>query len=133
MIVLDTSVFFDYFIRIKGKENRNKIAREIIDLISAKDFILFEPFILEIELLAILSRYFSKETAKEITENILEKVILLEEKDLYNVSKDIALKTGCRAIDSYFIATAKITGSILISSDKKQIENAKKAGKRLIT
>ena len=40
----------------------------------------------------------------------------------------ISLKTGCRAIDSYFIATAKITDSTLVSNNKIMVKNAKKFG-----
>jgi predicted nucleic acid-binding protein len=37
------------------------------------------------------------------------------------------VKTHCRAIDSYFIATAKLTNSILITNDRIMASNAKKA------
>ena len=38
------------------------------------------------------------------------------------------MKTHCRAVDSYFIATAKITNSILITNDKVMANNAKEYG-----
>ena len=40
----------------------------------------------------------------------------------------MAIKTGSRAADAYFIATAKLTNSILITNDKIMARNAKKAG-----
>ena len=39
----------------------------------------------------------------------------------------VALDTGCRAIDAYFIATAKLTNSILVTNDRIMVNNAKKA------
>ncbi len=38
------------------------------------------------------------------------------------------MKTGSRAADAYFIATAKLTNSILITNDRVMAKNAKKAG-----
>jgi hypothetical protein len=38
------------------------------------------------------------------------------------------LETGCRAIDAYFIATAKLANSTLITNDRIMAENARKAG-----
>ena len=37
------------------------------------------------------------------------------------------MKTHCRAIDAYFIATTRLTNSILITNDKVMAKNAKKA------
>ena len=40
----------------------------------------------------------------------------------------MASETGCRAIDAYFIATAKLTNSVLITNDRIMATNAKKYG-----
>jgi len=48
--------------------------------------------------------------------------------ELHETAFDIALSTGCRAVDAFFISCAKETNSILISSDEVQISNARKAG-----
>lgn len=40
----------------------------------------------------------------------------------------VALETGSRAADSFYIAAAKIEDAILISNDGFQIESAKKSG-----
>lgn len=45
-----------------------------------------------------------------------------------NLAFWMALKTGSRAIDSYFIATAEMTDSILVSNDRVMVNNARKAG-----
>lgn len=59
-------------------------------------------------------------------EELLLKVKLVENPN--ELAFLISLKTGCRAIDSYFIATAKMTDSTLVSNDKVMVKNAKKVG-----
>ncbi|WP_367114311.1 PIN domain-containing protein [Ferroglobus sp.] len=53
---------------------------------------------------------------------------LLDEGVIFETAKDVALKFHPRAADAYFIATAKLTNSILIANDKVMVENAKKYG-----
>lgn len=62
----------------------------------------------------------------ELVQSIIDKVILLPNPD--RLALDVALDTGCRAVDSYFIALAKLTDLILITNDKPMTNNAKKLG-----
>ena len=62
---------------------------------------------------------------KLIVEDILGDVKLIPNPD--DLAFEVAVKTGSRAADAYFIATAKITNSILITNDKVMAKNAKKA------
>ena len=57
-------------------------------------------------------------------------MVLLGEAEILASCLDIALETGCRAADAYYIATAKLTNSMLISNDRTQVENARKVGIR---
>jgi len=41
---------------------------------------------------------------------------------------DIALSTACRAIDAFYIATASIISTILVSADKAMVNNARRYG-----
>jgi hypothetical protein len=95
---------------------------------SKSDFILYEPFLFEIELTGILSRKYSKERITEILERIKNKIEVVDEVDLHEISLSVAMETHCRAIDSYFVATAKLTNSILITNDRVMAYNAKKYG-----
>ena len=52
---------------------------------------------------------------------------LVDYNQLHDTALEIALSTGCRAIDAFFIACAKKTNSILVSSDRVQVINARKA------
>ncbi len=59
----------------------------------------------------------------------IEKFVnIVEYEALHNQALEIALTTGCRATDALFIATAKYTNSVLLSCDRRQVENAKKVG-----
>ena len=58
-------------------------------------------------------------------DDVMSKVRLIENPN--ELAFQIALDTGCRAIDS-FVATAKLTNSILVTNDKIMARNAKKAG-----
>jgi len=92
---------------------------------------IYEPEVFKIELAGTLSRRFNKGEVLSLIDEITSKVRLIENPD--QLALQIALDTGCRAIDAYFIATAKLTNSILIINDRIMAKNARKAGIRFIT
>jgi len=47
---------------------------------------------------------------------------------IHDKAAEIALLTGCRAVDAYYIATAKHANAILITNDRAMKNNASKAG-----
>jgi uncharacterized protein len=47
---------------------------------------------------------------------------------IFDEALSIALETGSRAADSFYIAAAKVEKAILISNDRFRIESAKKTG-----
>ncbi len=69
-----------------------------------------------------------KDEAFKIYSPIINKVNIVNVEKLRELAFSIASETGCRAVDAYFIATAKLTNSILITNDKVMANNAKKAG-----
>jgi len=71
-----------------------------------------------------LRRVKESETVKNIVEEMFSQINPMPEGDIFEIAFDITLKTKCRAIDSYFIAAAKLTNSI----DKIMNENVKKYG-----
>lgn len=48
--------------------------------------------------------------------------------DVFEAAFTIAFETGSRAIDSFYIATAKVSNNILVSNDKFQVESARMSG-----
>ncbi len=59
---------------------------------------------------------------------ITENFNLIREDEIFDFVLKVCKSTGSRAVDGYFIATAKLTNSILITNDKVMARNAKKAG-----
>lgn len=57
----------------------------------------------------------------------MDKVVVVDEIS-YDLLLDIALSTGCRAIDSYYIASTDMASAILVSADKIMVRNARKYG-----
>ena len=126
MIVIDTSVFIDALFRFD--ERRSDMANEIFEIVQSRKITILEPEIFRLEVIGQLSRRIPRQDAIMIYEKIMEKIRLVDFAVLNEVSFYVCLETGCRTIDAYFIATAKLTNSILITSDRIMAENAKKAG-----
>ncbi|MEM4280303.1 MAG: type II toxin-antitoxin system VapC family toxin [Archaeoglobaceae archaeon] len=64
-------------------------------------------------------------------EDVLEfysELTFVGEEEIIEILFDVAETVHPRAIDAYFIATAKLTNSILITNDRIMAENAKKYG-----
>ncbi|AIY91162.1 hypothetical protein GACE_2140 [Geoglobus acetivorans] len=79
------------------------------------------------EILGVLVRY-SVELANLGYDFVLKNFNLIEEDDIFDEILKVCKNTGSRAVDGYFIATAKLSNSILITNDKIMASNAKKAG-----
>ena len=126
MIVLDTSVLVDAIIPFDSERHRKSTT--VLEMISSKELVVFEPKLLVVELSAVLARYRSRHIVVNHVNEIVRHVNLVEYEELHETAFDIALSTGCRAIDAFFIGCAKETNSILVSSDKIQVSNARKAG-----
>nr|QNO51278.1 hypothetical protein ILBEGJOJ_00008 [Methanosarcinales archaeon ANME-1 ERB6] len=125
MIVFDTSIYIDAL--IPAKEKRNIQAREIIKITTERNFEVFEPRTFIVELVGVLSRFKRRKEVKRVL-NILIFINVILENEIFEEASDIAFEMHCRAIDSYFIATSKLTNSILIANDRIMVDNAKKYG-----
>jgi predicted nucleic acid-binding protein len=123
MIVIDTSVWLDLFLE---NPERKRLAEALINSIDEKGITIYEPEVFKVELAGVLSRKFKREEVLGFIEDVSTVV------DIVSNPTDLAfwtaLKTGGRAIDSYFIATAEMTGSLLVSNDRIMVKNALKAG-----
>ncbi len=128
-VVLDTSVFIDYFVKVRGFEEMHKRAREVMARLSELQCKVYEPFIFEIELSAVLARCgFDQDKVRNIVQRVLEYVSTLREEELHDLALKIALSTGCRAVDAYYIATAIRESAILVTCDRVMYRNARKLG-----
>jgi predicted nucleic acid-binding protein len=106
IVVVDTSVFADYYLLYPKDPERHERARAVLDRLSLRDVIVYELFLLEIELRAVLVRRVPPEQVLKIVNTTLNHVNLVGEEEIHDKAAEIALTTGCRAVDAYFIATA---------------------------
>ncbi len=122
--VVDTSVFVDTI--LEYDEHRTKMAEDLLEIIQNSSLEIVAPFLFKVELAGVLSRKLSSDRVKMIVKDVIEDVRLIPNLD--DLAFEVAMKTGSRAADAYFIATAKLTNSILITNDKVMAKNAKKYG-----
>ena len=123
MITLDTSVLVDLFLPVE--EARKVKAKRVIEIVEEREIEIYNPKIFIIEFLSVLRRFLSKEmveNALQVTRNIN----LFDESEIFEIAKEVSLEVHPRAIDAYFIATAKLINSILISNDKTMVNNSRK-------
>ena len=124
-VVIDTSVFVDSI--LEYDKYRTKTAEDLLEIVqNASVNNILEPFLFKVELAGVLSRKLPRDRVGLIVKDILDEVRIIQNPD--DLAFEVALKTGSRAADAYFIATAKLTNSILITNDKIMADNAKKYG-----
>ncbi|MDI6884884.1 MAG: type II toxin-antitoxin system VapC family toxin [archaeon] len=125
MVTLDTSVLADLFLPVE--EGRKVKAKGIIEIVEEREIEIYNPKIFIIEFLSILRRFLSKEMV-ETALQISRSINLLDESEIFEIARALSLEVHPRAIDAYFIATAKLSDSILISNDKTMVNNSRETG-----
>jgi len=126
--VVDTSVFADYYLLYPRKPERHERARMVLNSLSSLGLPVYEPFLFEVELRAVLVRRIKLEQVLKIVSITLEHVNVVREELIHDKAAEVALLTGCRAVDAYYIATAKHVNAALITNDKVMRNNALKTG-----
>ncbi len=126
MIVVDTSVFIDAI--FEYDERRTAIARRLFRTIQDTKTQVLEPDVFKIELIGQLVRRMEVQKAISLYELLVDRIDIMDTSKLKEVTFEIALKTGCRAIDSFYIGVAHSRDAILVSNDRFQIESARKYG-----
>ena len=122
-LTIDSSVYIDSI--VPKSEKRHTRAKELIKLVSESGSDVFGPRMFIVKLIGVLSRFKPKDDVKDVP-NIAKFVNILSEDEIFETAVNIAFDTHCRAVDSYFIATAKLTNSVLITNDRIMADNAKK-------
>ena len=108
MVTLDTSVLADLFLPVE-KERKAKV-KKIIEIVEGREIEIYNPKIFIIEFMSILRRFLPKEMVENI--QLSEKLNFLGESEIFEIAREIALQIHPRAIDTYFIAAAKLTDSL---------------------
>jgi predicted nucleic acid-binding protein len=125
MIVVDSPVFVDSL--FEGNEDGNRKATEFLN--SIDNLIVYIPKIFLIELISAIKRLRISMSRKDI-ERLVAYFEILNEDFVFEEAIKVAEEVHPRAIDSYFIAAAKLTNSVLISCDRRMVENGRKYGVR---
>ena len=124
-MIVDVSVFVDAL--FVYDEGRSRLAFEFLKALDEKGHDILEPEVFGIELISQLVRRRPREVSKKIYDEIMQRVIIVDDIE-YDTLFEIALTTGCRAIDAYYIAVAYEVSDVLVSSDKVMVDNARKHG-----
>ena len=78
---------------------------------------IMEPDLFKVELTGQVSRRVQKEKAANICNEIFSELIFIDTSRIFEEALSIALETGSRASDSFFIASARTQKAILISNE----------------
>ncbi|RCV66139.1 hypothetical protein C5S53_00360 [Methanophagales archaeon] len=125
MLTLDTSVLGDLFLPVE--EIRKIKAKRVIELVEEREIEIYNPKIFIVEFMSILRRFLSKEMVENALQ-VTRSINFLEEGEIFAIARELSLEVHPRAIDAYFIATAKLIDSFIISNDKTMVKNSRKAG-----
>ncbi|BES82399.1 type II toxin-antitoxin system VapC family toxin [Pyrodictium abyssi] len=126
MIVLDTSILVDAVIPFD--EHRRSIVRRVLRAVEEAGAVVYEPRLVLVELAGVLARYQPPDKVRSHVERIAEKLVIIDYGVLHDTAYRVALETGCRAADAFFIAAALHTGSLLATNDRIQAANAARMG-----
>ena len=129
MLVVDTSALVDAAIPVKGKEQRNEMARRAMSGAESAGIPLAMPRLGVVEAISLIKRLTGRDEIVSLVEEYLSSRVLQVSEDwIFEDAKDVAKKIHPRAADAYFISTAKKFGALLISSDKDMVGRARKIG-----
>ncbi|ASJ01921.1 PIN domain-containing protein [Thermococcus profundus] len=123
MIVVDANVLIDALFE-RNPERRN-LAIEFFRTIEGKP--VYVPRIFIVEVLSIARRLGIK-IDYQILLSLIEEFNVKSEGELFNLAVYVAENIHPRAVDAYYIATAILTGSVLVSNDRVMIKNSRRAG-----
>ncbi|WP_297506468.1 type II toxin-antitoxin system VapC family toxin [Thermococcus sp.] len=123
MIVLDANVLIDAL--FEGNPKRRKLALDFFKLAEGKP--VYIPRIFIIEVLSVAKRLGVGIDYRTLL-SLIEEFNVKEESELFNLAVYVSENVHPRAVDAYYIATAMLTGSILVSNDRIMVKNSRKAG-----
>ena len=124
-VVVDASLIVDLY--AAPNEERASIAEEVVTWISKGVIEAYAPKLLIVEVVGVLSRYLSGEEL-DLVLDPLPLIKLIPEESIYEEAIRIARETGSRAADAYYIAVALTINGALLTNDRRQAQNARKAG-----
>lgn len=126
MIVVDASVFIDLLFEYNSE--RTRFAEELFSSLEEQGLTILEPDLFRVELTGQIARRMKRDQVVKICGEIFRELAFINTHRIFDEALSVALETGSRAADSFYIAAAKMGEAILISNDGFQIESAKRSG-----
>ncbi|MEB3760628.1 MAG: type II toxin-antitoxin system VapC family toxin [Desulfurococcales archaeon] len=124
-LVIDASVAIDLF---AGREELRIVSAEkVFECVTKQGIGVYAPRLFLTEVAGVLVRFLSPNIVRGIVERLRDEVTLVGDDLYFTEAVEIALTTGSRGTDSYYIGLAKTLNAPLVTSDKVQALNAKKS------
>ncbi|QDA30669.1 type II toxin-antitoxin system VapC family toxin [Thermococcus indicus] len=121
--VVDASLLIDAF--SKFNEERRRLALKVFEAIEGHE--IYVPRICMIEFVNVLSRFTPEEKVRGFLE-VFDFFNLVGESEFFDEAVELAFGLHSRAADTYYISTAMIVGGILLTNDRRMVENARGSG-----
>ncbi len=123
-LVIDASVAVDLF---AGREElRIASAEKVFECVVRQGIAVYAPRLFLAEVAGVLVRFLPTNIVRGVVERLRDEVTFVGDDLYFMEAVEIALTTGSRGADSYYIGLAKTLNAPLATSDKVQAHNAKK-------
>ncbi len=127
-VVIDASVAVDLI--VGRDEARVGVAEEFFNLVQKGFIEVYAPRLFLVETGGVIVRYIPRNLAEEAVNRLAKIVATVPDEVFYKESIRIALKTGSRGADAYYIGLANTLNIPLATNDRVQAINARKSGVR---
>lgn len=125
-LIVDASVAVDLF---ASKDlHRTETAERLFRCIKLGNVHVYAPRLFLVEVAGVLVRFLPPKLVRDIARRLAEEINIKGDDSYFERSVEIALATGSRGADAYYIGLAEILGAPLATSDRIQSQNARKAG-----
>jgi len=125
-LVVDASLIVDLF--AAKDEARALRAEKVLECVKRRKIDVYVPRLFLVEVAGVLVRYLAPTDVEHVVDALSSEVIPVGDEAYFKISLEIALATGSRGADSYYLGLARILNMPLATSDRVQAQNARKAG-----
>ncbi len=127
-LVIDASLAIDLF---AGRDVRRvALAEEVFRCAASSNIRVYVPRLFLVEVAGVLVRFLAPSLVEEVVNRLEEEISIIGDDLYFERAVKIALATGSRGADAYYIGLAEAIRAPLATSDKVQAQNAKRAGVR---
>ena len=125
-LVVDASVAVDLF--ASRDTHRMQVAEKVFRYTTSSSVYVYAPRLFLVEVAGVLVRFMPPSLVRDIVKRLGEEITLTGDDLYFEKSVRIALATGSRGADAYYIGLAEVLDAPLVTSDRVQAQNAGKAG-----